>query len=378
MIKRDASVGKGKMIIIFSGYNNRAIVSFIRTLEKNKINYVVIARDNKDPIFYTAYKDNVVLTRESQCLDLGSVTKYIEVIRDNFKVGQCFIAPSTEALNRFLQKERSALEKMNVIVPLADANIYVSVSDKKMFGDICREKEILVPGEYASIADASFPFVAKPRKYFARDGSIHTPFLIFNNEQQEPFLKECDPDDFYFQEYVEGRSIYLLYYFHRNGKMFKFSQENLIQQPDGGSMVAAISSDFHDTNESAKYEQLFKSLGFYGLVMVELKVNNNKNYMIEANPRFWGPSQLFVDSGMNLFEVFLHDYGFIVNEPVFNKTGQTKYFWLAGVQETSRSCKKLSFHEGSEEELRVNMDAWIQYDIYNRADTIGVFREETK
>ena len=79
MIKRDASVGKGKMIVIFSGYNNRAVVSFIRTLEKNKINYVVIARDNKDPIFYTAYKDNVVLTRESQCLDLEHVAKYIEL-----------------------------------------------------------------------------------------------------------------------------------------------------------------------------------------------------------------------------------------------------------------------------------------------------------
>lgn len=369
---------KGKIVIIFSGYNNRAVVSFIRTLEKNRINYVVVARNNKDPVFNTAYKANVVLTRESECLDLEHVTKYIEIIRGKFNAVQYFIAPSTEALNRFLQKERTVLEKMNVIVPLTDADVYVSVSDKKVFGEICRENEILVPDEYTSIADASFPFVAKPRKYFAQDGSIYTPFLIFDKEQQSSFLEECNPDDFYFQEYVEGRSIYLLYYFHRDGRIFKFSQENLIQQPDGGSMVAAISSDFHNTDESTKYEQLFKTLGFFGLVMVELKVNNNKNYMIEANPRFWGPSQLFVDSGVNLFETFLHDYGFIVNEPVFQEPDQTKYFWFGGVQGTFRDGKKLSFHEGCEEELLKNLDDWVQHDIYNRDDTIGVFREETK
>jgi predicted ATP-grasp superfamily ATP-dependent carboligase len=372
------SAANNKIVIIFSGYNNRAVVSFIRTLDNNDVRYAVIARDVDDPIFKTAYKDNVVLTRESQSLDLEQVSKHIEIIKSKYKASQYLIAPSTEALNRFLQKGRTALEAMNLTVPLSDAGVYVDVSDKKMFGEICRENGIAVPGEYGSITSTNYPFVAKPKKYFAQDGSIHTPFLIFVNEQKESFLDECNPDDFYFQKYVEGKSIYLLYYFRRDGRVYKFSQENLIQQPNGGSILAAISSDFHNTSESRKYEQLFSKLGFHGLVMVELKVNDDKCYMIEANPRFWGPSQLFVDAGMNLFEAFLHDYGFVVDAPVFRNPSPTKYFWLGGMINTFRDTRELSFHKGCEEELLMSLDAWIQHDVYKRADTIGVFGEEIK
>jgi hypothetical protein len=36
--------------------------------------------------------------------------------------------------------------------------------------------------------------------------------------------------------------------------------------------------------------------GFYGLVMIEVKEYDNQFYMIEANPRLWGPSQLILDA----------------------------------------------------------------------------------
>jgi predicted ATP-grasp superfamily ATP-dependent carboligase len=369
-------MNKGKLVTIFSGYNDRAVVSFLRTLEKNKIDYAIIARDKKDLIFKTVYSDKIVLIRQNRYLDLDLISQYIKIIRNKLRVAQCFIAPSTEALNRFLQKERAELEKMNVIVPLVDADTYVSVSDKKMFGEICRKNGILVPNEYESIADTTFPFVAKPRKYITPNGSIYTPLLIFNDKQKLSFLEECDPSDFYFQEYVEGRSIYLLYYFHRNGRLFKFSQENIIQQPDGKSIVAAVSSDFHNTAESVKYEQLFRRIGFYGLVMVELKANEEGNLMIEANPRFWGPSQLFVDAGMNFFEAFLHDYDFMNIAPTFRNPQKTKYFWFGGVQNTYHYNKKLSFHKRTEMDFLMYLNAWIRHDVYKRPDTLEVFKEE--
>ena len=34
------------------------------------------------------------------------------------------------------------------------------------------------------------------------------------------------------------------------------------------------------------------------VVMIEIRINKENYYMIEANPRFWGPSQLFVDFHM--------------------------------------------------------------------------------
>lgn len=364
-----------KIIIIFSGYNNRAIISFIRTLEKYRIRYAIIARSKKDPIFKTSYKNHVEIIRESQILDLESMQSYINLIQGNHGVKQCFIAPSTETLNRFLQEERAALEQMDVIVPLSDASIYTSVSDKKSFSELCKGQGILIPYEYNSIADTKFPFVAKPRKYFTRNGSIYTPFLIFNKEQKKEFIGNCDPEDFYFQEYVEGDSKYLLYYFHRNGEIFKFSQENLVQQPGGQSMVAAVTADIHKTEETLLYEHLFKEIGFFGLVMVELKASRDGNYMIEANPRFWGPSQLFVDAGMNFFEALLHDYGFVDNVPCFDMPKKTKYFWFGGVHSILRDGGKLSFHKGDERGLLMHLDEWIQYDVLKRLDTIEIFKE---
>ena len=364
-----------KVVIIFSGYNDRAVISFVRTLENNKIEYVIIARNEKDLILKTDYKDKVILTRESQNLSLVDVKKYIEIVRKKYNAKWYFIAPSTEALNRFLLIERTTLEKLNVIVPLCDADVYVSVSDKKSFSDICREYGIFVPDEYASMENVNFPYVAKPREYLSRDGSHFTPFLIFNEKQEESFLEVCNPSDFYFQAYIKGKSIYLLYYIHRNGELFKFSQENLIQQPDGKSIIAATSSDFHNAHESIKFAQLFRKLSFHGLVMVELKVVGDKSYMIEANPRFWGPSQLFVDAGMNFFEALLNDYDLVRDPPTFHESIIPKYFWFGGFQETLRENKKNIFHVGREKDFLNDLDAWIENDVYNRADTTNVFKE---
>ena len=59
--------------------------------------------------------------------------------------------------------------------------------------------------------------------------------------------------------------------FTKNGESFKLSQKNLIQQPEGKSIIAGITSDFHLTNESFLYEKLLLKLNFFGLIMIEVK-----------------------------------------------------------------------------------------------------------
>ena len=132
--------------------------------------------------------------------------------------------------------------------------------------------------------------MAKPQKYFSQGRIIFSPYIINNEIDKEMFLHRCNPSDFFYQKYIQGESCYLLYYFHRNGGVLKFSQCNFIQQPNGKSIVAAVSSEAHDSSVSIKFEKLFKKLQFYGLVMIEIRKANNENFMIEANPRFWGPS----------------------------------------------------------------------------------------
>lgn len=49
------------MILIFSGFNPRAVLAFIRTLEKNNISdYGIIANGICDRIFLTKYASKVI------------------------------------------------------------------------------------------------------------------------------------------------------------------------------------------------------------------------------------------------------------------------------------------------------------------------------
>lgn len=367
-----------KCVIVFSGFNQRAVIAFLRTLEKNDVDYVIIAKSEEDDIFLTNYKHSVLAVRKSVSLVLEDLIESIKAVQRVHKREEYVIAPTTEALNRFLLEKRESFEKMGCSIPLVDKNLYELISNKYSFGRLCYQHGILVPKEININHDFELPLVAKPKKYFSSiNGQVLSPIIIYNSHELEKFISEYKLEDFYFQEYVNGKSIYLLYYFHRNGTTFRFSQENLVQQPNGKSMVAAISSNFHHSEESCKYEKLFRNLKFFGLVMVEVRQHNDKNYMIEANPRFWGPSQLFVDAGTNFFEPFLHDFGLIESYSKFiEPTNIIRYFWFGGVSDTIRKNERLIFHYYNEIELSDLLPEWIKYDIYRRPDTRSIFIKE--
>jgi len=367
-----------KVVLIFSGYNQRAIVALIRTLKKNNLEYAIIANSKSDPIFSTSYSGKVLAIRNFQELVLNDMLSSIISTKEKIVADRFLIAPSSEALNRFLLKNKSKFEGLSCEIPLAEKSLYEKISDKYTFNKLCIEDNILVPTEYKVVSDIEIPFVAKPRAYLSRDGVIASPILIMNKMDYDEFFKKNKCEDFYYQQFLGGRSFYLLYYFFKDGNILKFSQENLMQQPFGKSILAAISSDFHLDSESFKYEKLFSSLNFHGLVMVEIRRFDNQNYMIEANPRLWGPSQLFVDAGINLFEAFLYDNGVLHNMPKFlEPKKQTRYFWSGGFLIYSKNDNEsIVYHNYSAENFKNNFDEWMSADIYNREDTKELFKNK--
>ncbi|MEJ6116368.1 hypothetical protein, partial [Aeromonas salmonicida] len=205
-------------------------------------------------------------------------------------------------------------------------------------------------------------------------GAIHSPVILKNNYDLECFFARADCDDFYFQEYVSGETYYLLYYFERSGLVEKLSMRNLIQQPNGKSVIASVLSDIHSSSISDSYERLLSSMNFFGLVMIELKKYKDKYYMIEANPRFWGPSQLFVDAQHNLFINFLNDWigvSHSVKTGVFNKNA--KYFWMGGLIESISSSPCTCHLEDTDAVAMLGgLGAFMSNDIYMRSDTIQI------
>lgn len=369
---------QNKVVLVLSGFNQRAVIGFLRVLESNYITYAIIALSKNDPILLTEYKNKVISIRKSVPLLLDDILSCICEVKERIKQEEFIIAPSAEALNRFLLQNRLEFENLGCVIPLVNKELYELISDKKSFGLYCNKNGILTPKEFNINHRIDYPCVAKPKKYFSSiTDEILTPVIIHKEIDFEIFKKKFLVDDFYFQEFVFGSSFYLLFYFHRNGSVFKFSQENAIQQQGGKSIVAAISSTIHNSLESEKYEILFNALKFFGLVMVEVKLYIDHFYMIEANPRFWGPSQLFVDAEMNLFEAFLHDFGVLRTLPRFVEPEKKfKYFWFGGIMESYKQKIDLTFHQGDEHSLLKELPDWISADIYRRNDTLNIFKNE--
>lgn len=70
-----------KGVIIFSGYNPRGIVAFMRTLVKYNVPLGVIAKSPDDEIFQTIYKEHVIAIRTRKQLDMGELTASIEAVK---------------------------------------------------------------------------------------------------------------------------------------------------------------------------------------------------------------------------------------------------------------------------------------------------------
>lgn len=366
-----------KAVIIFSGYNQRAIISFCRVAEKQNIPLVIIAKSESDSIFDTKYARYVKYIRKKLDLDLSYFKYILNYIKSSEDFDEYIILPSSEALNRFLLKNRDELESLNFMVPLVDEQTYNLISNKYNFGELCKKNGIKVPEEFRVDDINSFPVVIKPKSYYTSDGRVIAPQIIKDMNALMDFITQNNLEDFYIQEYVEGESYYLLYYFSKDGSYQSFSQKNILQQSRGKSIIAAISAEIHKENISNKFIELFKSVEFTGLVMVEIRLCKGEYYMIEANPRLWGPSQLFVDSDCCFFELYLKDMGFNVNmNTSCNTKDNVRYFWLGGLIESLYKYGEIAFHIDNHDLFMKDFRAYLSNEIYLREDTQNLFVKE--
>lgn len=348
-----------KTIVVFSGFNQRAVIAFIRTLTKNGLDFSIVALSEDDPILLTEYKDRVSVVRNDKKLEINDLTRCLHIVKEQNNVDELFIVPSTEALNRFLLCNRKVFESIGCSIPLVDEDLYYRISDKKPFCDLCSKYGINVPRE-VEFNESSIPFVVKPKRYDLA-GALSSPIIVDSKQVYDSL--QFNERNSYCQEFLSGKSYYLLYYISKDKTVHRLLQENLVQQPFGKSIIAA--RILQDTLDDEKFVNMFLSEGYYGLVMVEIRIVDGQLYMIEANPRLWGPSQLFVDFGDNLFDCFLEDNGF---EVIHNAQIDTNalYYWNGGMSGNVVYHNKTDF----------NFALFIEHDIYKREDTLGIYKQE--
>jgi predicted ATP-grasp superfamily ATP-dependent carboligase len=364
-------------VLLFSGYNQRAIIAFCRFAISHNIDFRIVAKKN-DTIFISAYQSKVIAVREKDTLSIQEIIKYRDLMKKEIEFDRLIILPSTEYLNRFLVSNQAELENNSIIVPLVNQSLYERISDKYSFGELCAKFSINIPDEIEVTQEHYYPIVAKPKKYFGNNGKIYNPFILSDKKQLESFFKDNDKSNFYFQKFIGGKSYYLLFYFSLNHGYSVYSQENLIQQCNGKSIIAAKSSLIHKHEITNKIIEMFVELNFHGLVMIELKYYNDNFYMIEANPRLWGPLQLILDANMNLLHRFAFDYKLISNFSSLAYKAFEAYYWSGGIIQDQQKLNKVSFHNYNESQFFSEISTFAINDVYAREDTIQIYLKELK
>lgn len=362
-------------VVALSGHNIRAVVALCRWAAGAGVPVHLAARDAADPIYLTSHAQRVFVQRRSPALELAEIAGWIARLREQHRYEQVVIAPSTEFFNRFLLRHRAAIEAAGGIVPLVDEALYERVSDKEAFAAMCAAHGLPVPAVFDTLPDR-LPFVAKPRRYSGRTGMQVKPYLVLSEADREKFLRREAIEDFFFQEFVEGQSLYLLAHIARNGRVVASAQENLVQQAEGGSIVLARAHEFHREPEARRYLAMLIEAGFHGLVMVEVRRcrRTGRAVMIEANPRLWGPLQFMLDRQADALAPLFADHGIEVEAPAPRHAERPYYFWSGGLARRAPWCV---FHDGYSPQAFVEDYRRIaECDLFAREDSLPLHRHE--
>ena len=191
---------------------------------------------------------------------------------------------------------------MGCEIPLVEASTYFRLTEKRSATDFFSAAGLAAPREMHAETICEPPVVAKPFRNISEMGRSLYPHLLDTRARIETFATH-DPKDYFFQEYVHGDSLYLLFHLSRTGGHdFVWSQRNLLQQPDGKSMLLAEPSGFHRSDAAGKIMRALRDAGFHGLGMVEVIRTPEREVFIEMNPRIWGPVQFCLDQQQPLLQ----------------------------------------------------------------------------
>lgn len=363
--------------LVFSGFNQRAVIALCRQLTLMNIQFYIIAVNKNDAVYCSTYSKNIRGVRSQDALDLNEIKEIISSIKKETGSGILTIAPSSEYLNHFLLNNRKELEGIGCRIPLVEKELYDLITNKYSFSRLCRDNGISVPNPIEFENKFNFPFVAKPIKNINDNGRSLYPYIITNDSDVLRFLKSEEKDDFYYEEFIQGESYYLLLHLGKNKTVVSYSQKNILQQAEGKSIILAEPSEIHTCRNAVNIIEMLQKVSFYGLIMIEVRKVDNELCVIEANPRLWGPLQLLSDNSSSILSDYLKDSLNLQSDQlsIFNGLKKSNYFWFNGFIEMIVKKKKIANLTSNKLILLMVMQN-IMNDVYLRKDSFKMFFHE--
>lgn len=205
-------------------------------------------------------------------------------------------------------------DDLNVIIPISDFESLKSVHKKDSFYDIARGLDIPTPRTFkpASLSDVKpiWKEIGHKGKAVIKLINTNSAKGVFYVTSQENLLRDygslvedgkLEPEQYpIVQEYVKGVGCGVSMLYNAGKPRARFTHKRLREKLfTGGTSTVRESIKNPQMEEYA--ERLLSSLGWHGVAMVEFKFDEaeNKSWMIEVNPRFWGSVALPIQAGVD-------------------------------------------------------------------------------
>lgn len=349
-----------RSFLLFSGHNDRAVVSLCRYFEQACLPFVIVAAGQQDAIHRTRWHDRVIFNR----LDAQVTVAWLKDLAAS-RQQELVYCPTTEFINHFMLAHRHELQAAGWHIGLPEQGIYEALTGKlssqALMTSLC--PELALP---AAQQDGAWqaPCVLKPRENLAK-GRVLYPLLCRSVQDLDQALSGLDRSDYFAQDFIIGQSHYLCAYLSQSGRYASFWQLNLMQQPGGKSIVLARPGGNPGLDEARLFAGLHAK-GYHGAFMLEVIESGGRLYYIEVNPRFWGPLQLALDVCPEILRLFALDQGF-ESAPVMagEWPEQACYAWAYGAH-----LPGCVIHPAAQALLPIELDRLLTvHDVYARDDT---------
>jgi hypothetical protein len=317
--------------VLFSGHNDRAVIALCRYFADVGLPFYIVSIGEHDAIFKTAWAARVIWKRSSPTLDLPLMACIYEAIKQQGQVP--VLCPTSEFLNRFALEHEDVLRHHGWHWTLPAPHIYLRLSDKSSSPPLMQALAGLDSPPLQPVGAWEAPCVLKPVRNVLQ-GCVRYPLLCRTASELATAKLETNNHDWFAQTWVEGQSHYLCAYLDAHGGWDAFWQTNLVQQPNGKSIVLACTGD-NPGVDTTRLMQGLQRLGYRGPFMMEvIRDDAGTPHFIEVNPRFWGPLELCRVAHPALLQRFVCDITDSPSPPT--STGvvpDAMYAWAFGARQ---------------------------------------------
>ena len=344
--------------LIFSGYNQRAVIALCRYFKSIDQQFIIVSSGINDLIYLTDYKNNVVLERADDTLTIELFLKI-----SNLYGGELVYCPTSEFLNMFVLENADSFQKIGIATGMPAKESYEKITSKWSSQELLKDLAYIKIIETLEVDKVQIPCVVKPYKNVMLDRVLY-PFICYSQESLKKVKEKINKNEYFAQRFITGQSYYFCAYLSRNGSFKGYWQENILQQPNGKSIVLAKVCDNPGLNEDALMNIISK-VGYFGPLMIEFIKERNNFYYIEINPRFWGPLQLVNDVNPQILDAYLEEwFGRTVTSFKTNASGF--YAWNHGAE--SQCLKEYP----AINKLKNVKRLLLENDVYSKCDTINL------